>query len=83
LSRIHGFDDPKISFCHKIKEIETRIADPKITLNSFIVSNTRQADIAWWSTGEDAVKAFANHHVLFQRDNKNTYIDQLCRAMVE
>ena len=32
--------DDKIKFCKTIKEIEARLADPDITLSSFIVSNT-------------------------------------------
>ncbi len=82
LSRIHGFDDPKISFCRKIKEIEARIADPGVILNSFIVSNTRQADLAWWVKGDDADKAFANNHVLFQLEAKETYIGDIFNYVV-
>lgn len=82
LSRIHGFDDPKISFCHKIKEIESRIGDPNVILNSFIVSNTRQADIAWWVNGADADITFANHHVLFQVEAKDSYIQDIFNAVL-
>ena len=43
LRNIKGEEDPKIVFHEKIKTIENdlREQDPKVTLNSFIISNTR------------------------------------------
>ena len=35
-----GVDDPKIRFFETIKEIERRLGDPKVALDSFIVSRT-------------------------------------------
>ena len=83
LSRIHGFDDPKISFCHKIKEIETRLGDSNVILNSFIVSNTMQQDISWWANGEDSSKEFTNNHVLFQKEQKDTYIQSIFNEVLK
>ncbi len=82
LSRIHGFDDPKVSFCHKIKEIETRLGDPSVILNSFIVSNTYQRDINWWANGEGTDKDFANNHILFQKEARDTYIQTIFDEML-
>jgi len=83
LSRIHGFDDPKISFCHKIKEIEHRLGDSNVILNSFIVSNTYQREINWWAGGEDSDKSFSNNHVLFQKEAKDTYIQTIFDEMLK
>ncbi len=77
LTRIHGFDDPKISFCKTIKNIEKRLGDPDVILNSFIVSNTFQKEISWWKGVDDSDKSFDNHHVLFQKEAKDTYIEQI------
>ena len=35
-----GADDPKIRFFETVKEIERRLGDPRVALDSFIVSNT-------------------------------------------
>ncbi|MBK1618472.1 hypothetical protein CKO42_08480 [Lamprobacter modestohalophilus] len=82
LGRVHGFDDPKIRFHAKIKEIESRLGDPGIVLNSFIVSNTLRANIRWWKEGEASDQDFVSNHVLFQKDDKDDYIAQLLSAVV-
>lgn len=45
IRNLEGPDDPKIRFYKTIKEIETRFADPSVTLNSFIISNTPYKDV--------------------------------------
>ena len=59
LARIHGFDDPKIKFYKTIKDIQTRLADPNIILDSFIVSNTYQREVSWWKHGDNKEQDFA------------------------
>jgi hypothetical protein len=81
LSRIHGFDDPKIRFYKTIKDIQSRLGDPGIDLESFIISNTYQRDIDWWSKGSLDEKKFENHHVLFQKEDKARYIEHLFRLI--
>ena len=82
LGRVHGFDDPKVRFSKTIKAIEQRLEDPTVILNAFIVSNTRRADVDWWSHGAAPEQDFKNHHVLFQKDDKGTYIEALFRVVV-
>ena len=82
LTRIHGFDDPKIKFCKKVKEIQKQLGDPDVVLNSYIVSNTDRRDIEWWAGGEDTEQAFSGNHVLFQKEDKNTYIDGIISSML-
>ena len=77
LTRVHGFDDPKIRFHRTIKDIENRLGDPNIVLNSFIISNTFRREIAWWSKGSTKEQDFSNKHVLFQKEDKTTYISEL------
>ncbi len=80
LRHVHGLDDPKISFHKKIKEIESSLNDPDITLNSFIVSNTYFNEIKWWSNDEPE-QTFADHHVLFQKDNRDGYIGEILKVI--
>jgi len=82
LTRIHGFDDPKIRFHKTIKDIQNRLGDPDIVLESFIISNTYQGEIDWWSKGLSNEKEFENHHVLFQKEDKDRYIEHLFRLII-
>jgi hypothetical protein len=67
-----GATDPKIQFYDTIKEIEQRLGDPKVLLSSFIVSNTpsHTMKMLW---GMDKL-AMQKCHVLFQEEDKDTYI---------
>lgn len=70
-----GLTDPKIHFFETIKEIETRLADPSVTLNSFIISNTPSHVMRLqWSIEKDDMNA---RHILFQDEDKDTYIESL------
>ncbi|MCL1051878.1 DEAD/DEAH box helicase family protein [Shewanella abyssi] len=77
LARIHGFDDAKIKFYKTIKDIQTRLGDPDIVLDSFIVSNTYQREINWWTDGSGPEQSFENNHVLFQKEDKANYIKKI------
>lgn len=73
-----GSHNPKVQFYKTIKEIEAllRPSAPNVILNSFIVSPTPYQNIPMW--GEGMTKAeLADCHVLFQRDDKETYIHTL------
>ncbi len=83
LLHTQGFDDPKIAFALRIKELEARLRskNPELTLNSFILSTTSYSQIHWW----DKLKSeedFAAAHVLLQKDNPNTYIRDLFRLIL-
>ncbi len=80
LTRVHGFDDPKIRFHKTVKEIQKRLGDPNVVLNSFIVSNTRRKEIDWWGKGSTKETDFAAHHVLFQKDDKDAYIPTIMKT---
>lgn len=77
LTRVHGFDDPKVKFHRTVKEIEQRLGDPNVILDSFIVSNTYQREINWWSKGAVPEQDFTNNHVLFQKEDKDAYIKRI------
>lgn len=72
-----GASDPKISFYETVKEIEQRLGDASVRLDSFIVSNTRSETMRMlWRMDKAAMKA---RHILFQEEDKESYI----RTMLE
>ena len=78
LLHTQGFNDPKIAFAEKIKELETRLKpdNPNLSLDSFILSTTSFKQIHWW----DKLKTeadFAKAHILLQKDEPDTYIGKM------
>ncbi len=72
-----GPTDPKIQFHQTIKEIEERLGDASVRLQSFIVSNTPSHTMQkLWNVAKPAMAA---RHILFQEEDKDTYV----RAMLE
>ncbi len=74
LRQIQGFTDPKIELHKTIKtSIQVKINDPDIELNSFIISNTPYGQLSHWK-GQESIEDFNKNHVLFQREQKDSYI---------
>ena len=70
-----GAQDPKIQFHRTIKEIEERLDDSTVTLNSFVVSNTPVHEMQMlWDVDKAQMEAW---HVLFQKEDKESYIEML------
>jgi hypothetical protein len=86
IRNLDGADDPKISFFQTIKQLEGRLADPEVILNSFIIANTRYEQVDHWltpGTGRRMSKAdFEMRNVLFQNEDKATYIGKLLRKSI-
>ncbi|MBK7531623.1 DEAD/DEAH box helicase family protein [Piscinibacter sp.] len=74
-----GPTDPKIQFHETIKEIEQRLGDPSIRLQSFIVSNTpsHTMRMLWHMEKADMQK----RHILFQEEDKDTYVRSMLEAV--
>ncbi len=68
----------KIQFHTIIKEIEKRLGDTKVTLNSFIVTPTRFAKLNWGKSMDE----LADMNVLFMEDQKNSYVHEIIERMV-
>lgn len=68
-------NEPKLEFHRTIRDIETRIGDPNITLRSYIVSVTSAAEMAlhWNVTRDD----MAERNILFDEDER--YIEAIVR----
>lgn len=70
-----GPSDPKIQFHKTIKEIEQRLGDGAVRLESFIVSNTSSATMQrqWDMKKEEMV----SRHIVFQKEDKDSYLKSM------
>ena len=75
-------DDPKIQFFRTIKKLENDLGDPNVILNSFIVTPTEHHQIRKWNGGMSKAE-FAKHHVLFQKDDRATYVKFLLETAMK
>ena len=84
LRNLRGPDDPKISFYRTIKAVENdlRMQDSSITLNSFILSNTRLPEVSWWDNGMNKAE-FEKRHVFFQAEDKDVYVNKILHRAME
>jgi len=75
-----GLQDPKIGFHETVKEIEKRLGDPNVVLESFIVSNTPSHVMReqWGIEKDDMVK----RHIVFQDEDTGAYIATILQAAV-
>ena len=65
-------NDLKIQFYETIKEIEQRLGDPAVRLQSFIVSNTPSATMQrMWGMEKSEMQ---RRHVLFQEEDRDSYV---------
>jgi Type III restriction enzyme, res subunit len=70
-----GLNDPKIGFCETIKEIESRLADPAVSLSSFIVSNTPSHQMKlFWGVEKHEMEA---RNILFQVEDRDFYVRKM------
>jgi hypothetical protein len=67
-----GLLDPKIGFYETVKEIEKRLGNPDVALESFIVSNT-PSHVMRKQWGIEKAE-MAKRHIVFQDEDKDTYI---------
>lgn len=63
----------KVLFYKRIKDVEKRMNEPNIILNSFILSWTRYPQLKW----DDSQAELESKHVLFMTDDRDGYIDKL------
>lgn len=71
-----GISDAKIQFHKYLKnKIEPQLNQDEISLNSFIVSNTRFMEVNWKQ--QLKIEDFHNENVYFQTEDNNTYIGKI------
>lgn len=72
-----GPSDPKIQFHESIREIEQRLGDAHVHLQSFIVSNTHSHTMTMlWNMEKSEMQ---RRHILFQEEDSDSYI----RSMID
>jgi len=69
----------KIQFHKTIKEIQDRLNESGVTLNSYIVSTTRFSKLNWGLSIDD----LADMNVFFMIDNKDNYIKNIMKNMLK
>ena len=69
----------KIQFYERIKDVERRLADPTVILNSFILSWTRYPQLNWGISKP----TLEGMHVLFMKDDMDEYINKLIAKVQE
>jgi hypothetical protein len=74
-----GPSDPKIQFHETIKEIEQRLGDPSVRLESFIVSSTSSTTMRMLWNMEKA--EMADRHIVFQEEDKGSYVRSLLEGV--
>jgi hypothetical protein len=70
-----GATDPKIQFYKTVKDIEQRLGDASVSLDSFIISNTpsHEMERQWSMDKQEMLK----RHVLFQEEDQPTYVGSM------
>jgi hypothetical protein len=73
-----GLNDPKIGFYETVKEIEQRLGNPDVVLDSFIVSNTPSHVMRkQWGIEKPEM---AKRHIVFQDEDRDSYIGAMLSA---
>lgn len=65
------------------EEIEPRLNDENIILNSFIISNTEHRHVEFWDKEEHVIEHFNAHHIYFQNEQEDSYIKMMLGNIVE
>ena len=72
-----GPSDPKVQFFETIKEIESRLGDPTVRLESFIVSNTSSATMRMqWDMEKSEIQ---RRNIVFQEEDRDSYVGAILK----
>lgn len=80
IRNLDGLSDPKITFYKRIKEIEAKLADRSISLESIIVSVTPHNNIPW--AIDITEETLEENHIFFQKEDDRTYIEKIFKLVV-
>lgn len=80
-----NFNNPKIQFFRRIKDLQALLKRTDIQLESFLISQTHRHQLRWPSPSDskkDATSAdYRQHHILSAKDDPDTYIRELIAAL--
>ena len=81
-----NFNNPKIQFAQKIKQLQADLKRDDIRLESFLLSQTHRHDLRWPKLGEKGKQAtnadYRQHHILFAVDNPPEYVHELVSSLM-
>lgn len=69
-------DSDKVKFCHRVKDIEKRLGDSNVILNSYIISPTPYQGILWMPKPLKTVLE-EQEHILFMEDGGEAYLPKM------
>jgi hypothetical protein len=72
-----NLSDPKLGLYKEVKVLEAKLADPKLTLNAFIVSGTAFADLLNVTVKKSELE---DRNVLFMEDGYQSYFKKMFAA---
>jgi len=79
------FNNPKVQFSRRIKELQALLKRDDIQLDSFLISQTFRHDLRWPNPGDTKKQADASvyrtHHILCAMDDPATYIRELITSL--
>ncbi|MCQ2402516.1 MAG: DEAD/DEAH box helicase family protein [Lentisphaeria bacterium] len=73
-------DSDKIRFAERVKEIQNRLGDANVILNSFILSWTKYSELPWRS--HQKKEELEHRHVLFMKDTED-YVSTMFTLLQE
>ena len=73
-------DNDKVKFCRRVKDIEKRLGDPNVILNSYIISPTPYQGILWIPTPLKPVLE-EQDHILFMEDGGESYLPKMFSSL--
>ncbi len=90
IRHLRSFNDPKIKLAKIIRtEIEPRLCDSDVVLNSFIISNTPITAVSHWIANKDKTvldaqdfKTFNENHIYFQYQQSEVYIREIFESLI-
>lgn len=75
------FNNPKVQFFRRIKDLQSLLKRDDIRLESFLISQTYRHDLRWPSPGDGKRQADASayraNHILCAKDDPATYVREL------
>jgi hypothetical protein len=71
-------NDPKVRFHETIKEVEARLGEPQVSLESYIISNTPSSAMQHlWNVDKNLMTSW---NILFQEEDKSSYVRAMLSA---
>ena len=79
------FNNPKVQFFRRIKELQVSLKREDIRLESFLLSQTYRHDLRWSSPSTLHSQATPNdyrsHHILCAKDEPTHYVKDLLKML--